>query len=472
MLVPPDNFGLVEPGIYRSTKLEPENFPFLETLQLKSLVVLDAEKPPRLLKGFIESNNIEIYNLGGLKISNHNHTGANSSSNKDDDDNDAIETSSSSSKTETGETNSEKNELEPIKLSSRSKNDQWMLIERNIIAGAFELLLNKTKHNILLVDSTSTLIGILRKIQKWNFNSIINEYRIYSGNSNKSNYYAENFLELVQTELISYEIDRLNSAIKQQEQQELRTQTLPRQLPTLKLRGVFRNPDFQNSRKNSMDSNQFDDDDNDNESIDDEDIDDELLSASPQIPANLLKLAEMRNKDNPRKGSIDSHESGEDKYTPGTSPNYIRPNRNSSCNVDMMTSASRGSYERRYSFADKFRSGSITSANQKFRNQSFSTSIPSSRSSIDANPGFMKRLREKEDFKSGSIQSRLSEISPEEANQIRETYDYKFYKKLDKYSFQDVSVIKLKLPPDNKLPGWFIKNRNSWEENFKTLNKV
>ncbi|CUM45330.1 uncharacterized protein AC631_00445 [Debaryomyces fabryi] len=490
MLVPPDNFGLVEPGIYRCSKLEPEHFPFLETLQLKSLVVLDAEKPPRLLKNFIEANNIEIYNLGGLKISNHNHTGANSSSNKDDnEDDDNTETSSTSSKTETGEYNLGKTEIETIKLTSKSKNDQWMLIERNIISGAFELLLNKSKHNILLIDSTSTLVGILRKIQKWNFNSIINEYRIYSGNTNKSNYYAENFLELIQTELIPFEIDRLNSLLKQQEhqeeqlQQEQRAPTPPYQYIPNKTRGMFRSPDFQipGSRKNSMDSSQFDhqfDDENDNESIDDEDIDDELLSASPQIPANLLKLAEMRKQDNPRKESIDSTGSDDDKFTPGTSPKYVRSNRKNSFNNDMILSASRGSFERRYSLADnKFvRPGSFSNANHKFRNQSISSSIPSSRCSFEGSLSLIKRLREKEDMeKSKDLKySKSIDITPEEAQSLRENYDYKFYKKLDKYpiSFEDVSIIKLKLPPDNKLPGWFIKNRNCWEENFKVLNRV
>ena len=56
MLVPPENFGIVETGIYRSTKLESENFPFLQTLDLKSIIILDTEKPPRSLSNFLENN--------------------------------------------------------------------------------------------------------------------------------------------------------------------------------------------------------------------------------------------------------------------------------------------------------------------------------------------------------------------------------------------------------------------------------
>ncbi|KAM9916820.1 hypothetical protein OXX80_013467, partial [Metschnikowia pulcherrima] len=46
MLIPPDNFGMVEPGFYRCSKLEADHLPFLETLQLKSLILLDVAKPP------------------------------------------------------------------------------------------------------------------------------------------------------------------------------------------------------------------------------------------------------------------------------------------------------------------------------------------------------------------------------------------------------------------------------------------
>ena len=191
MLVPPENFGLVELGVYRCSKFELDNLPFLETLNLRSIVLLDAEKPPRSLESFLSANNIALYNIGGLKISNHHHTGINSGAGD-----------------EYEEWRHRKliSDIESIDLSSRdNRNDLWMLIEKNLILRAFELILNRNKHNLLLVDSLLTLVGILRKIQRWNFNSVVNEFRTYAGSSSKNNYFAENLLDLIQLELIPYE---------------------------------------------------------------------------------------------------------------------------------------------------------------------------------------------------------------------------------------------------------------------------
>ncbi|EMG49545.1 hypothetical protein G210_5660, partial [Candida maltosa Xu316] len=290
MLVPPENFGIVEVGIYRSTKLESENFPFLQTLNLKSIIILDTEKPPRALNNFLESNpNLQFYNLGGMKISNHQHTGITSKADNEDGDQDV------ESRINNFSFNTPKNFGNSMSLNRK---DQWMLIEKNIVLKAFEIMFNKKNYPLLLIDSSGTLIGILRKIQKWNFNSILNEYRIYSGMSTKNNYYAETFLELVQVELISYE-------------HQSRSRRNSRGSTSM---GV---------RSNSIDtepgelseSSEIINGDDDYDAIDDEDeddlddLDDELLSASPQIPANLLKLVEHGNnnsKDQKRKmSSID-----------------------------------------------------------------------------------------------------------------------------------------------------------------------
>ncbi|PWN39995.1 protein-tyrosine phosphatase [Ceraceosorus guamensis] len=45
MLVPPPNFGLVEDSLYRSGAPDLLNFPFLETLSLKSVIWLAPEEP-------------------------------------------------------------------------------------------------------------------------------------------------------------------------------------------------------------------------------------------------------------------------------------------------------------------------------------------------------------------------------------------------------------------------------------------
>lgn len=225
MYVPPDDFGLVENGVYRCLKLELDHFPFLETLGLKTFLLLDAAKPPGTLREFIEAHGIELLSLGSLKISNHQHTATDA----------------------------------PIVPVKKSDNDSWMILERSLIEGAFQVVFDKTKHPMLLVDSSLTFVGILRKIQKWNFHLIINEYRIYTGNSAKNDYAVEIFLDLIQVELVA-ERARQGLVVSQRV-----------------------------SMDEEVDDEVF-------VEIDDTDyLDEEALSASPQIPPNLLKLAEKHN---------------------------------------------------------------------------------------------------------------------------------------------------------------------------------
>lgn len=73
--------------------------------------------------------------------------------------------------------------------------DELMLIKSTCLKKTFSKLLNNKYHNILLVDKTALIVGILRKIQKWNIASIINEYRLFSGKN--SSYFAETFLEMI-----------------------------------------------------------------------------------------------------------------------------------------------------------------------------------------------------------------------------------------------------------------------------------
>lgn len=418
MLVPPDNFGLVETGVYRCSKLEGDHFPFLETLQLRSLVLLDAEKPPRLLRSFLEANKVELFNLGGLKISNH-HTGTYQ---KDDDTAsvDGLESSAPSEDTLAAS-------IDLVSISTKSRSDQWMLIEKSIICGAFEILLNKTKHPLLVVDLTSTLVGILRKIQKWNLNSIINEYRIYTGNSAKSNYLAQTFLELVQVELVAYEVDQLNQVRKKLEDtRAAKTMSRNRSIDETLLHRL------------SLRTEGSDDD----ESIDDDDMDDDLLSASPQIPPNLLKLVEMK-----------KHEKDDDKHTPAGSPGY--KSRHNSFTNDILLGTGRLQRDRRRSSIDL---KSLWTQNRSFRHanspsQLWELSIRSSKFLYDRKP-------------------RLEDLSPEEVQEIRQKYDFKYYRNLhaNAYRYDNVGVLKLRLPSDHHLPEWFIRSRNHWEYNFQRLN--
>ncbi|CUM65262.1 uncharacterized protein PRCAT00002895001 [Priceomyces carsonii] len=451
MLVPPENFGLVEPGIYRCSKLESDNFPFLETLKLKSIIVLDAEKPTRLLNNFIQPNSIEVFNLGEMKVSNHNNGGfaarTSENNNVENEESDNDDTTSATS-VGSGKLENAGNSIDVINLhAKKKKSEEWMLIEGNIVASAFELLLNKSKHNTLLIDSTSTLVGILRKIQKWNFSSILNEYRIYSGSSTKSNYYAENFLELVQIELAPFELDHLSHQIKVIERQEEEGErSILEESPSLgkMTPKVSRNGSFSDTASV-----------NDAESIDDDDMDDDMLSASPQIPANLLKLVEEKKLEKCR----DQANNSDSDISRGMSPNTGRAVPGNFYGNDTIFPTNRASFERRRSSID---SKYIIMNNRfKARSSSGSTSaIPTSKSFDSAS---LKKIR-----KDTQDLSRLTS----EYEMAKEKYDYKYYRSLNKnpIKFENVDILKLKLPPSHKLPEWFTRGRDYWEETFKKSN--
>ncbi|KAF2809651.1 uncharacterized protein BDZ99DRAFT_33640 [Mytilinidion resinicola] len=63
-LLPPANFGAVVPGsIYRSSYPLPENFEFLETLGLKSILTLVPEKIPDANVDFMDANGIQHFHV-------------------------------------------------------------------------------------------------------------------------------------------------------------------------------------------------------------------------------------------------------------------------------------------------------------------------------------------------------------------------------------------------------------------------
>lgn len=401
MLVPPNNFGLVEEGLYRCTKLELDNFPFLETLGLRSIVIMDAEKPARHLHVFVETQQVELHVLGGFLFA-------------------ALEESGEVSG---GLVLSPRPQIE----NDSAKADQWMLIDKHNLIRALDLVFNKGKYPILIVDSTCTFFGVLRKIQKWNFNSILNEYRIFTGSS-KSNYYAETFLELVQVELVAYEVER---AIAEH------AAVIPDQPPMM-------------WRKTLIDSTELSEEIDDNDYTSDFSIedtsDDDLLSASPQIPANLLKLVERRKQD---KGRSPIHSDTDS--SPGTSP-YVQRGPWSISLSGRRSSQSQAEY-RRPSIDLKGRPRTITRLH--LLSAVLGSAVGAARRYSFENQG--QRAR------SFRLPDRL--LSPLDLNEIKRKYDYAYYNNYNKIPvrFLDVEVIRMKLPQEAKLPYWFIRGRDQWE---------
>ncbi|KAH3674658.1 hypothetical protein WICMUC_003204 [Wickerhamomyces mucosus] len=225
MLLPPENFGLVEAGLFRCSKLDAINFAFLETLQLKSIVLLNNES--QMMKNF--RNFIKINNIKAIQF-----------------ENDSIDTS-------IGENNSD-----------------WMVFNKEVIQKVFQAILDKNNYNLLIIDKTNVLIGLLRKVCKWNYSSLISEYRLYA--SKNSNYFAEAFLELATLELKTHSD---NIRILKRVSTEKSLEFCEVEEPKL---------------SNMSDVNNDEDDENGDE--------EDLISGSPQVPQTLLKMVEMRKKKN------------------------------------------------------------------------------------------------------------------------------------------------------------------------------
>ncbi|CAG8514483.1 7592_t:CDS:2 [Ambispora gerdemannii] len=155
MLTPPEQFGIVEKGVYRSDMLHQSHFPFVKSLDLKTVVILSPEVPTRAATTFLEENNINLIHLG---------------------------------------------------LRTWKPNIGWRPVSEELIKDGLELVLDVGNHPILVmctsgIHETGTFIGCLRKLQNWSFSSIVAEYRSYAGN--KARYVNQQFIELFDMDLVT-----------------------------------------------------------------------------------------------------------------------------------------------------------------------------------------------------------------------------------------------------------------------------
>lgn len=64
--------------------------------------------------------------------------------------------------------------------------DSWETLDENVVLEALHIILNVTNYPLLIMDIlgrhiTGTVVGCLRKVQKWKLTSIFQEYRRYAG---------------------------------------------------------------------------------------------------------------------------------------------------------------------------------------------------------------------------------------------------------------------------------------------------
>mmetsp|Transcript_12635 Transcript_12635/g.38670 ORF Transcript_12635/g.38670 Transcript_12635/m.38670 type:complete len:196 (+) Transcript_12635:67-654(+) len=151
-LIPPINFGIVEEDLYRSGMPNELNFPFLEKLQLKTVIYLATEDPSQQFSNFVDDHGIELVPLG-------------------------VEGNISS----------------------------WKPMSEEVVLTALNHILITTNYPLLIMDhhgrhQTGTIVGCLRKLQRWNLTAVFEEYRSFAGN--KVRLLSEQFIELFDTDLV------------------------------------------------------------------------------------------------------------------------------------------------------------------------------------------------------------------------------------------------------------------------------
>jgi len=161
-LCPPEVFGIVEKGIFRTNAFFPINFSFIKLLNVQTIVQLSPEVPIKALTTFMEDNNIRHIHLGlihlGLKAWKPDH-------------------------------------------------ESWKPVTEELIKEALEIVLDTTYHPIMVMCSsgihqTGTLVGCLRRLQNWSLNSILVEYKSFACHRS-TRFGDEQFIELFDVDLVT-----------------------------------------------------------------------------------------------------------------------------------------------------------------------------------------------------------------------------------------------------------------------------
>ncbi|CAK9184084.1 unnamed protein product [Ilex paraguariensis] len=146
LYIPPLNFAMVDNGIFRSGFPDCANFPFLQTLGLRSIIYLCPEPYPDTNMEFLKSNGIELFQFG----------------------------------------------IEPCK-------EPFVNIPEGTIRKALKVVLDVKNHPLLIhckrgKHRTGCLVGCLRKLQRWCLTSVFDEYQCFA--AAKARVSDQRFMEL------------------------------------------------------------------------------------------------------------------------------------------------------------------------------------------------------------------------------------------------------------------------------------
>ncbi len=132
VIIPPDNFSMVENGIYRSAFPRSKNLSFLKQLGLRTIIPLVPEELPSVIVEFYEQNGIQLifHGLDGNKW--------------------------------------------PFKELEASTVERILVDVLNPNLHPLLIHCNKGKHR------TGSVVGCLRKIRGWCLSQIFNEYNMFA----------------------------------------------------------------------------------------------------------------------------------------------------------------------------------------------------------------------------------------------------------------------------------------------------
>ncbi|CAL5394007.1 unnamed protein product [Camellia sinensis] len=144
--IPPLNFATVDNGIFRSGFPDTANFPFLQSLGLRSIICLCPEPYPEANAEFVKSNGIQLFQFG----------------------------------------------IEGCK-------EPFVNIPEDTIREALKVVLDEKNHPLLIhcnrgKHRTGCLVGCFRKLQRWCLSSVFDEYQRFA--AAKSRVSDQRFMEL------------------------------------------------------------------------------------------------------------------------------------------------------------------------------------------------------------------------------------------------------------------------------------
>mmetsp|Transcript_8429 Transcript_8429/g.15229 ORF Transcript_8429/g.15229 Transcript_8429/m.15229 type:complete len:175 (-) Transcript_8429:63-587(-) len=164
MLFPPVNFGVVNEGLYRGALPAEINMPFLETLELRTIVILESgpteDLDPTIVE-FLDDNQIELIRLS---------------------------------------------EDEASVMQTMQSKMKMQAVSEDVVLRAMNVVVEESKYPMMIADvygkhRTGTVVACLRKLQRWNLASVFEEYRRFAGN--KRRLQNEQFIELFDIDLVN-----------------------------------------------------------------------------------------------------------------------------------------------------------------------------------------------------------------------------------------------------------------------------